>query len=1141
MVDRQIRAVLAEVAFVGLERGDIGAIPMRDLRRDLLSAVGSPDNLGLDPQSAATAVDELLDVAEGELGVIVRRGPGELGFLHRMLQDQLAAEYVSDRLPSDVQSQLFDERIGDPRWREVLLAVLWRLRRPSEMRALVDVVRRRIDETPTGLMAREVFAEVVFGPFNFPGADAREAAPALIEIVETHPNGAHRGRLLDSVFGGLDNITTGELVGSALGRWTLQIVSPSPNLVWHLSQLPPHADLFETITTALMRALTNPDKDVAYTAALAVASRCSTSGLSSAAERKFFYERTLRVVADPPSGIAQAAALTSLALGWRQEPPVGDLLTLARGSRDEGVRIVALADALGVLHAGLGLPQSSVEAGRGDQVPLADPEHHWLAHRLLHGGTSDAHGGLRVEAIAATVRHDERMRAHCVRRVTDGSGPDLDLIWRVALRSFPDDERIANAVCDGLRQNKHSWPTLRLADNGVLADAYPEGTPHRSAVADAIEDHIARFGPQHRDVLLFELASIDRGPRMREALLSGLHESSFPHWAARALAEHFAGDEDIMARVRSVLAGDPVRASMIASAAPLILEPPAAIARLLEILHAISVTGVVREGRVDIVAHSLVRAWDGYQSKNDLERDKIAAETLALVQRTPPLWGADPSYDLAVAFYPSPAARNALERLALMEDHSIVPYLRVYRDDAYAIRPFAVQATDLFRSLPAWQRQRICHLLANRSTELRTTLKLTRRWADETNDVNKSVASLTYHSALLEAKSTGLLSDDEWEQARSALAREAAVYGPDHDARRRAAWVGICVLQDWAIIDGIVETIGDPIPVGVPLISLLDGPDIVLLQQLAVHWQQLRAHFGEGLLSRLSGLRATETKAAWNALAIVASQSPVLEADLEDAIATQPKLLDEDGVLAWFVSRPSTSADLVADALVRGLVANSNARNLAAHLLADPEQVGLDRELLRPRLEAGLGRSSPWGRPALETLAALFPDDVRVTDAWQQFSQFISEPYDPPDEPKRGGPHPHTYLAVAYAAVDSDRVVSQIRRDVAWLNDTGATYFEEAFVRHLARRLLRDPAAAANLRSCVVDPATPDEDAALFAALLVSGVPLDPEVAAELQRRAEAQGSVSLAPIVRDPIISTSLSAKTLLCRVSDFNTASDA
>ena len=77
--------------------------------------------------------------------------------------------------------------------------------------------------------------------------------------------------------------------------------------------------------------------------------------------------------------------------------------------------------------------------------------------------------------------------------------------------------------------------------------------------------------------------------------------------------------------------------------------------------------------------------------------------------------------------------------------------------------------------------------MANRSTELRTTLKLTRRWADETNDVNKSVASLTYHSALLEAKSAGLLSDDEWEQARSALAREAAVYGPDHDARRRAA------------------------------------------------------------------------------------------------------------------------------------------------------------------------------------------------------------------------------------------------------------------------------------------------------------------------------------------------------------------
>ena len=56
---------------------------------------------------------------------------------------------------------------------------------------------------------------------------------------------------------------------------------------------------------------------------------------------------------------------------------------------------------------------------------------------------------------------------------------------------------------------------------------------------------------------------------MREALLSGLHESSFPiGLPPRALAEHFAGDEDIMARVSLCTHGDPVRASMIASAAP---------------------------------------------------------------------------------------------------------------------------------------------------------------------------------------------------------------------------------------------------------------------------------------------------------------------------------------------------------------------------------------------------------------------------------------------------------------------------------------------------------------------------------------------------------------------------------------------
>ena len=338
-----MRSVLAEVAFISLERGDIGTIMERDLRRDFINVLRNPDTLGLDAASASAAADELMDVAEGELGVIVRKAPGEFGFLHRMLRDQLAAEHAADCLDTNAQQRLFDGHLGDQRWREVLLALLWRTSRPAELRTLVEAVRANIGDTPTGLGAREVLAEVVFGPFRLPGGYARELAPALINTVETHSYGAHRARLLETVSAGLASVTTGDLVEAALERWAVQTTRPDRSLVWHLAQLPPHDDLFEAITTSLSRALASSDADLAFTAARMIASRCVEPGRTSEQERALFYREALRTVADPTSATSQAAALAALALEWRDDAEVINLLHDARGSADEAVRFIALA------------------------------------------------------------------------------------------------------------------------------------------------------------------------------------------------------------------------------------------------------------------------------------------------------------------------------------------------------------------------------------------------------------------------------------------------------------------------------------------------------------------------------------------------------------------------------------------------------------------------------------------------------------------------------------------------------------------------------------------------------------------------------------------------------------------------------
>ena len=492
----------------------------------------------------------------------------------------------------------------------------------------------------------------------------------------------------------------------------------------------------------------------------------------------------------------------------------------------------------------------------------------------------------------------DKVRDYLLRRMNEGTGSDLDFVWNVALHAYPNHIELAQVVCRLLREQDRSWVTLQLGEAGVLAGVYSDN-PHRTAVVDAIETHLGTFGMQYRERLLFELARIDDGPRMRAALLQDLATSSVPHWAAYSLAKTFASDAEVETTLRNVLCGDPVRASMAANAAPLVLDPQAATARLLDILRGI--VGGPGTARRDIVVSALIEACS---SISDVAaREAVAAEALSLVPSELNLWQGDPSYELAVAFYPAKSAKEALRRLAAREDHLLTPFLRVYRGDVRRVRPFADEALMMFRSIADWQRQQLCLLLADRPVSPRTVMRLTRRWREDVSESNLSGASLAFHTALVNAWQAEAVPEDEWTAAREEIAREGRAYGPTHEAQRRAAWVGMCVTQHWSVLDGLVETIGDPRAVGVPLSSAYYGPDMILLRQIAAHWPQLREHFGDTLLSRLSGLRAADgAGAAWNAVALVAGQSQPLEAELKDAVAADPKLLAEEGVLAWFVT-----------------------------------------------------------------------------------------------------------------------------------------------------------------------------------------------------------------------------------------------
>lgn len=1138
--DRQTRALLAEVAFVGLSRGDVAGISEMALRRDLIQALSNPDHLALDPAAAGSAADGILDIAEGELGLLVRTGPSELGFLHRMLQEQLAAEHVAEHLTPEAMKDLFALHVGEPSWREVLLGAMWRVNRPVELRELALVIHGCIDEMPSGLRAREVLAETIFGPYALPGGVIHQFMPALIATVESHPYGAHRARVMNSVFSGLESVTTRDAVEECLRRWAVLVDRPSADLVWQVAHLPSDNLLSERVVRLLLLAVENPDTDIAYGGAVSIAARCSDAGTASASERDALKAGLLRILSDPPSGTAAAAALASLALQWRDDQVVAEALAEARSHADESVRIVALGEALGVLRRSL-LVQD-VEARECDPSSISNSDRRWLAGLLADDPLGPAHTELLVATVTEAVRGWSPALEYCVKRMEPGSGPRSDFAWTVGLRAFGDDERVVKIVCDELRMQQYLWSVLgmRMGRDERLRIAYAPGSRHNASVAAAIEDHLTLFDTQYMDTDLFELAAVDQGPKMRQVLLQSLTTSSFPHWAAEALTQYFIGDSEVRATLRSALLGDPRRASRIATVAGRVLDADEVLPRLLDILHSLADEQVPQAGRHDFVAYAIANTCRERGITEGPEAEKIAAESIELMPAEADRLTGDPTYALAQTFERCKASRSALARLAQVEGHPISPFLRVFRDDPVQVDPFLEEAAALLRSLPAFMRIRLCQVLADRPVTPKIVVRLTRRWADELSERTKSVASLAFHRALIQARSDGLIGDEDWEGTLTHLADQASCYGPDHEARRRAAWVGMCVVGDWTMLEGRVERIGEEVPVGVRLDGPFEGPDVVLLQQLAARWDDLRAHFGDDLLNRLSGTRAqVPVSHVWNALAVVAAQNPVLEQELESAVLEDSDLLQQEGVLAWFISRAKTNPDVAADALVSFLQKPANnLRSIADVVAADPERIGLDREDLRVRLEEPARRPSRgYGNRPLEALAALFPDHATVQSAWREFSAIVYGSDHETDQEDRGfDPHPQTYLAVAYAASDGANIVHQLERDLDWLSRTEQSLYDEAFTRHVARRLRRDGAAAAMVCAAVMDPTVSDVRAAELASLVSIAVPLEADLLIELKRRLEAQAGLRLAPVIQDRVLSVSSSVKTILTRIIDLS-----
>lgn len=1123
--DPDLRMVLRKVSYVNQLRGNVAALDEVALREDFVEALQDPDHLSMTRENAVQAANQLLDVAEGELGLLVRTGPQHLAFIHRVMQEQLAAEYVTSRLEFDAVKQLFERYVGNPSWREVLLIAFRQISRPSEVSGLLSTIKARISDAPAGLRAREFLAEVTFGPYGLSAGVVQTNSAEIIDVIETHAYGPHRARLLDAVLTGMTGPSTDSIVRECLERWTVTVRDPSPELVAQIALVPPDPSTLQIVRHLLVTALRNSDRHSAFENACTVVERCSR--IEADEEQQYFRTALMNILAEPPSGLAQATALAALALGWRNDVSVSEILDEARSHSDEHVRLVAIADALNILADAF--PDVATDSHPGAQE-LTENERDWLIERLFVSRITGVHFGMQVAAISNVVRGDQSVLADLLASQPYEEDYSSSEVRRaVMLTAFGDHEKVVDLVCDQITTGGLSSLSLPImTGTDLLASTYRTGSLHNGRVADSIEQCLDVADVSDIDAVLFNLAAIDQGPMMRDALLRALAESSNPHWAAAALVEHFGDYPQVQAELRSVIMGEPVRAAMVANVAAQVLSPVEVIPRLMEILRALAASSTTIRMRYDIVASELIQAHRDSDPSGQPRLEEVLREAIDLIPQSLHWMRGHPRLALAAEIYPAENAAAVIEEIPERDDRPLELFLRLFRNDPEKLKPYLEEASKVVRSLPSYLRAHVCRMLFERGIEPGLVTGLTERWADERSGPNKSVASFAYHQALLKVANDGTDDDKAWDRVLAHLGEQASIDGLDYETRRRAAWVGMCILSNWSPVIGRTEMTDGSTPVSVSLHDYLNGTDRVLLQQISTAWERLRRTFDEELIPRLSGaFRRSGQDTAWNWLALVASENPALERELERELNTNAELRKSSDVLLWVARRRSQSPDAFLEHLRLYLQDNDYPIDEpVVDLMAEPERIGLTLERLQVELEQALEKD-PMG-PVMELLAMLVPDHPMVLDARRALSQGRAED---------GTAHrvnTGTQFALAYAVAPSDEIVARIQEHHERVCKLGNPYFGRAFARHVSYRLSRDPDAADRVRGAILNAETPDFLVAVLAPLLRNAVGVDDELLAQIEYRISQQGGRRLATVVRDHRAGSSLPVRAILAGVAE-------
>jgi hypothetical protein len=854
--ETELHYLLAYIAFVAYQRYPAGIIPESEIRAAIQDFLGDAESfsLGLTDIEIGQHLRRFFRFEEGNVGLLISPIGGQFNFLHRSFQEFLAGTHAA-RLSLALQKELIRLRSADPRWKDVILALLWHTRRPEEVDELIAEVQFSGGINLDDLARRELLAEVSFGEFNMTATHAREIATSICAEIETNAWTSHRAHLVAHAVNGLSSSRTRQLVSRRLKCWVFGRRDRS----WAIRGMqnwPPNDHTFYALSLALRDEEVYVKREAANSLAGSLSSRVDVGDyVASAAVGALDTEH-------------RAALLEALIRGWPSHPKLANAIKLARNSPDPTLRVVAI--------------YGRVCAGEQNDKDLSELLEFMGSKRsnLLNLWWQD----LVPESLVRGWRNNKRLKSELLgdRPLVRGYSSiwDRDMAASVLASAFPNDMDVANAIAELIGQ-----PHGFSMSSDIWSEVARNFKSNPTVVAAV--DNLAKQLQHGHEREFSLLAAVGTTPTIKMKLLEIL-DRWVPFWAAGTLLQVWGmADPEVAAALSSMARQSPARASEIAHFIPqIVADPKLARQRLLELVKDPA------SRRLDFVIRGLSNL-----TERGNEREIVEA-CLEAVSDGAKISFADMSRSALVrGFSSDPQVRE----FAISSLNGREPPLDAISEAYAADEEIRIMVAEQVRPLPTALRYQIVDNLSQ-IHETSLIMEVLARWDQESDAETKTLASIGYHECLVKTRS-------DQTEAIARLQDCIPCYGIDHEERRQAAFPALVLLDQLQILQTKLEVVGYE---GQRIIIPFErGTKInrVLVDFVGAHWDSIKARLGQDLSVWFS--RKNEVDHFWEAMSVVASQYPSLESDLRTAISGNDSLMRTPDVLGFVARSAPRSSGLL--------------------------------------------------------------------------------------------------------------------------------------------------------------------------------------------------------------------------------------